>query len=88
MNPRVVWGLFYVSANAAALIYCLATGELMGDGAGFSAHDTETLYSAFIILSLCIVALYVGFTALCRVNMSGSVARPNPRIFGLALALL
>lgn len=70
MNPRFIWAGFYLAVNAVALLYSLSTGELLGDGSGFSVSEPGRLYLAFFLIAASIVALYVIFELLCRVRVA------------------
>lgn len=79
MNPRLIWALFYVVMNGAALIYGLATGELMGDGATFKAEDVSLFVTCFVLLSLSIFLLYGFYHGISRVSLPVSTMRLNEK---------
>jgi hypothetical protein len=88
MNPRVIWGVFYLTVNAVALLYSQSTGELLGDGAGFPIVDSDRLYLAFFLVAASIVALYVVFDLLCRVRIAVHQARLDGHAPDLAFGAL
>lgn len=69
MNPRLVWALFYVVMNAAALIYGLVTNELMGDGATFKVVHFDRFVGCFVLLCIAILLLYWLFGIISRVEL-------------------
>lgn len=87
-NPRILWLAIYLAANVAALLWCLATGELMGDGAGFAVNDVELLWKAFGLLVIAMLGLYGLFNLLCRIDFGLPSRKPDSRLFGTALAAL
>ena len=88
MNPKVIWGVFYLAVNAVALLYSLSTGELLGDGAGFPISQPDRLYLAFFLIAASIVALYVTFDLLCRVRVAVRETRLDGHALDLAFGLL
>ena len=87
-NPRILWLAIYLVANVAALLWCLATGELMGDGAGFSVNDVALLWKAFWLLVIAMLGLYGLFGLMCRIDFGLRPRRPDSRLFGTALSVL
>jgi hypothetical protein len=79
MNPRLIWALFYVVMNGAALIYGLATGELMGDGATFMVRDIPLFITCFALLGLSIFFLYGFYHGISRVSLPISTMRLNEK---------
>lgn len=79
MNPRLIWAMFYVVMNGAALIYGLTTNELMGDGATFMIGDTSLFIACFALLGLSIAALYSFYHGVLRVSLPIAPMRLNEK---------
>lgn len=79
MNPRLIWAFFYVVMNGAALIYGLATNELMGDGATFMVGNMPLFFTCFALLSLSIFSLYGLYHGMTRVSIPISTMRLNDK---------